>query len=429
MKFWQSPKGDYAGISVIGDLFSTCRSRNTAIGGSSGRTLFQKILKVRKVITLEHPRSADPFGPSIGTRPQWANLFPLRTLKYFEILTKSKRWLRWKIRNRRVVLDLPVERPSWARLFPLRTLKYYEILTKSKRWLRSKIRNRRVVLDLPVERPSWARPFPLWTLKCFEILTKSKRWLHWKIRNRRVVLDLPVEKYLDRRVFWSDTFSKNFESPKGDYAGTSAIGRSVWTEHRDKTPMGESLPSTELEIFWNFDKVQKVITLEDPYSASPSRPASRETFMGASLPTGDFEIFWNFDKVQKVITLEDPESASRSRPAGVETFMGASLPTADFEKCSKSNRSSRWEIPRPQMVLDSARPKRPSSADPSRPAGRERPRSAGLFPLRTLKYFEILTKSQRWFQREICYRRIVVAPLVERDLRPPFSSNVTSLPP
>ena len=110
-----------------------------------------------------------------------------------------------------------------------------------------------------------------------------------------------------------------------------------------------------------------------------------------------------------MITLEDPQSASRSRPAGRETFLGASLPSADFEKCSKSKRSSRWEIPRPQMVLDSARPKRPSSTDPSRPAARERPpsashsraaggerpRLAGLFPLRTLKYFEILTKSKR----------------------------------
>ena len=183
--------------------------------------IFLNFDKVQKVITLEHPRSADPFGPSIGTRPRWANLFPLRTLKYFEILTKSKRWLRWKIRN-------------------------------------------------------------------------------W-----RVVLDLPVEKYREWRVFRSDTFSKDFQSPKGDYAGTSAIGRSVWTEHRDKTPMGESLPTTDLEIFWNFDKVQKVITLEDPQSASRYRPASRETFMGASLPTADFEILWNFDKVQKVITLKD----------------------------------------------------------------------------------------------------------------------------
>ena len=53
--------------------------------------------------------------------------------------------------------------------------------------------------------------------------------------------------------------------------------------------------------------------------------------MGASLPTADFEIIINFDKVQKMITLEDPQSASRSRPASRETFMGASLPTVDFE--------------------------------------------------------------------------------------------------
>ena len=69
--------------------------------------------------------------------------------------------------------------------------------------------------------------------------------------------------------------------------------------------MGESLPTTDLEIFWNFDKVQKVITLEDPQSASRYRPASRETFIGASLPTADFEILWNLDKVQKVIMLKD----------------------------------------------------------------------------------------------------------------------------
>ena len=112
LKFWQSPKGDYAGISAIAELFSTCRSKNTAIGGSFSPTIFQKIFKVQKVITLEHPRSADPFGLSIGTRPRWANLFPLQTLKYFEILTKSKRLLRLKICDRRVVLDLPVERPS-----------------------------------------------------------------------------------------------------------------------------------------------------------------------------------------------------------------------------------------------------------------------------------------------------------------------------
>ena len=68
------------------------------------------------------------------------------------------------------------------------------------------------------------------------------------------------------------------------------MGRSLWTEHRDKTPMGESLPTTDLEIISNFDKVQNLITLEDPQSASRSRPASRETFMGASLPTADFEI-------------------------------------------------------------------------------------------------------------------------------------------
>ena len=165
------------------------------------------------MITLEHPRSADPFGPSIGTRPRWANLFPL------------------------------------------------------------------------------------WTLKYFEILTKSKRWLRWKIRNRRVVLDLPVEKYRDRRVFRSDTFSKNFQSPKGDYAGTSAIGRSVWTKPRDKTPMGESLPTTDLKIFWNFDKVQKVITLEDPQSASCSRPAGREIPRSAGLSVGHF--FKTFSKSKK----------------------------------------------------------------------------------------------------------------------------------
>ena len=55
--------------------------------------------------------------------------------------------------------------------------------------------------------------------------------------------------------------------------------------------MGESLATTDLEIFLNFGKVQKVITLEDPQSASRCRRASRETFMGASLPTADFEIF------------------------------------------------------------------------------------------------------------------------------------------
>ena len=59
---------------------------------------------------------------------------------------------------------------------------------------------------------------------------------------------------------------------------------------------------------------------ERPPSASHSRPAGRstETPIGGSLPTTDFEIFWNLDKVQKVITLEDPPSASRSRPAGRE---------------------------------------------------------------------------------------------------------------
>ena len=244
------------------------------------------------MITLEHPRSADPFGPSIATRPRWANLFPLRTLKYFEILTKSKRSLRWKIRNRRVVHDLPVERPSWARLFPLRTLKY------------------------------------------FEILTKSKRWLRWNLRNRRVVLDLPVEKYRDRRVFQSDNFSKNFQSPKGDYAGTSAIGRSVWTEHRDKTPMGESLSTTDLEIFWNFDKVQKVITLEHPRSADP---------FGPSIAT---------------------------RPRWANLFPLRTLKY--FEILTKSKRSLRWKIRNRRVVHD---------------LPLERPSWARLFPLRTLKYF------------------------------------------
>ena len=164
-------------------MFSTCRWRNTTIGGSFGRTLFQKIFKVQKVITLEHPRSADPFGPSIGTRPRWANLFPLRALKYFEILTKSKRRLRWKIRNRRVVLDLPVERPSWARLFPLRTLKnvqsprgHHGGKSLVRGWFSTPRDQRdphsRILLDPPVERDP----------------------------HRRVILDVLVERDPDGRV-------------------------------------------------------------------------------------------------------------------------------------------------------------------------------------------------------------------------------------
>ena len=42
-KNFQSPKGDYSGKSAIGESFSTGRSGNTAIGGSFGRrTLFPK---------------------------------------------------------------------------------------------------------------------------------------------------------------------------------------------------------------------------------------------------------------------------------------------------------------------------------------------------------------------------------------------------
>ena len=52
---------------------------------------FRKIFKVQKVITLEDLQSASHSQPAGRQRPRWAGLFPLRTLKYFEILTKSKR--------------------------------------------------------------------------------------------------------------------------------------------------------------------------------------------------------------------------------------------------------------------------------------------------------------------------------------------------
>ena len=58
--------------------------------------------------------------------------------------------------------------------------------------------------------------------------------------------------------------------------------------------MGESLPTTDLEIFGNFHKVQKVITLEDPPSASRSRPAGRQTetpIGGCLFPLGTLKNF------------------------------------------------------------------------------------------------------------------------------------------
>ena len=106
---------------------------------------FPPIFQVQKVITPEDPPSASPFGPSVGTRPRWANLFPLRTLKYLEILTKSKRWLRWKIRHRRVVLDLPVDRDPDRRLsLPTGN---FEKFSKSNKWSRWEISRPRMLLD------------------------------------------------------------------------------------------------------------------------------------------------------------------------------------------------------------------------------------------------------------------------------------------
>ena len=73
-------------------------------------------------------------------------------------------------------------------------------------------------------------------------------------------------------------------------------------------------------------------------------------------------------KVQKVITLEDPPSASRSRPAGRERRPSAGLFSPRTLKYFQSPKGDpTLQIPRPQMLLDRARPKRPSSANGSRP--------------------------------------------------------------
>ena len=389
---------------------------------------FQKIFKVQKVITLEHPRSADPFGPSIGTRHRWANLFPLRTLKYFEILTKSKRWLRWKIRNRRVVLDLPVERPSWARLFPLRTLKYFEILTKSKRWLRWKMRNRQVVLDLPVERPSWARLFPLRTLKYFEIFTKSKRWLRWKIRNRRVLLDLPVERPSWARLFPMRTL-KNVQSPRGHHGGKSLVRRWFSTQREQRDPRLRILLDPPVER----DPHRRVI-LELPVERDPDCRVSSHYGLWNSLkfwqsPKGDYagrsaigESFstwqsrdlhgrvsshcglWNILKFWQSpkgdyagrFAFGELFSTCRSR----NTAIGGSFGRTLFQKIFKVQKVITLGNPRP--------------ADPFGPSIGTRPRWANLFPLRTLKYFEILTKSKRWLRWKTRNRRVVLYLPVER---------------
>ena len=121
-------------------------------------------------------------------------------------------------------------------------------------------------------------------------------------------------------------------------------------------------------------------------------------------------------KVQKVITLEDPPSASRSRPAGRERRPSAGLfsprtlkyfqsPKGDptgrslVRRCFSTERGQR--DPRPPMVLDRTRPNRPSSADGSRPSVTKETLVRGCF------------STERG----------------QRDPRPAFSSTVTSLPP
>ena len=121
-------------------------------------------------------------------------------------------------------------------------------------------------------------------------------------------------------------------------------------------------------------------------------------------------------QVQKVITLEDPPSASRSRPAGRERHPSAGLfsprtlkyfqsPKGDptgkslVRRCFSAERGQRDH--RPPMVLDRTRPNRPSSADGSRPSVTKETLVRGCF------------STERG----------------QRDPRPAFSSTVTSLPP
>ena len=118
LKFWQSPKGDYAGRSAIGQSFSTCRSTETPIGGC---------------------------------------LFPLGTLKNFQSPTSDrggKSLVRGCFSTERgqrdprpafssTVTSLPPERGDHGRKCQVRGCVPYGP--------RERIRDRRVVLDRPVE--------------------------------------------------------------------------------------------------------------------------------------------------------------------------------------------------------------------------------------------------------------------------------------
>ena len=104
--------------------------------------------------------------------------------------------------------------------------------------------------------------------------------------------------------------------------------------------------------FWTLSKFQNISkSAVGRESASRSRPASRETFM-SSLPTADFG---NFDKVQKVITLEDPHRRVVLDLPVENDRRSAGLSSGHFfKKFSKSKRfqSPQWEETPHEGLLD-----------------------------------------------------------------------------
>ena len=205
-KFWQSPKGDYAGRSAIGESFSTCRSTETPIGGC--------LFPLGTLKNFQSPTS-DRGGKSLvrgcfSTERGQRDPRPAFSSTVTSLPPERSDHSR-KCQVRGCVPYGPRERIRDRRLF--RSDTFFQKFSKSKRWLHRKICDRRVVLDQPVEKYRDRRVFRSDTF--FQKFSKSKRWLHWKICDRRVVLDRPVEKYRDRRLFRSeDTFSKKCSKSK-----------------------------------------------------------------------------------------------------------------------------------------------------------------------------------------------------------------------
>ena len=101
---------------------------------------------------------------------------------FFKKFSKSERWLRWKIRNRRIVLDRPVEKYRDQRLFRSDTFfkKFSVQKKKKKKWLRDYHHSKALVetdisISSPGRGPSETSSWPFFVFFSIVQFLRAKR--------------------------------------------------------------------------------------------------------------------------------------------------------------------------------------------------------------------------------------------------------------